>query len=85
MDIQGTIIGGHVELDSPVNWPNGTRVRVQLADDDLHPEPLPYDRASENAILRQSLDDAAAGRGKPAREFLKELANRHQLPLGSGE
>jgi hypothetical protein len=85
MSIEGTIVGGRIELDVPIDLPNGTRVRVELADDDLHPIPEPYDREIELAILRESLQDAGAGRGTPAREFLKQIATKHNLPLKSGE
>jgi hypothetical protein len=29
VNLEGTIVGGRVELDSPVEWPEGTRVRVE--------------------------------------------------------
>lgn len=74
MSIEGTIIGGRVEFDEPINLPNGTRVRLELADESLHPEPLSYDREQELSILRESLQDARDGRGKDARRFLQDLA-----------
>ncbi len=61
-------------------------MRVELAeDDDLFPPPEPYDREKELAILRESLEDVRAGRGTEAREFLKKLAEEHNLPLAPGE
>jgi hypothetical protein len=83
--LQGTIISGRVELDSPANLPNGTRVRVELLDDNLDPPLTPEDHEAEIAALRESLQDAADGRGTEAREFLKRVALKHKLPLASGE
>lgn len=60
--------------------------RIELLDDDapaLPPEP--YDHDKELAILREALEDVKAGRGRPAREFLKELAEKYNLPLAPGE
>lgn len=85
LTIEGTIIGGRVELDAPVNLPNGTRVRVELLDDALHPVPEPYDHQRELAYLRESLQDAAAGRGRDGREFLQDVAKKLNLPLKRGE
>jgi hypothetical protein len=53
--------------------------------DDLAPPPEPYDRAKELAILRESLEDAKAGRTIPARQALADLARKHGLPLEPGE
>lgn len=85
MHIEGTIVGGRVEFDEPIQLPNGTRVRVELADDSLFPVPEPYDRDAELSALRESLRDAAAGRGKSARACLDELAKKHKLPSCGGE
>jgi len=83
--LQGTIISGRVELDSPANLPNGTRVRVELLDDDLYPPLTPENHETEIAALRESLQDAADGRGIEAREFLKQVALKHKLPLSGRE
>jgi hypothetical protein len=53
--------------------------------DDIGPPPEPYDREKELALLRESLEDVKAGRTRPAREVLKEVALRHNLPLEPGE
>jgi hypothetical protein len=59
---------------------------IRLDDpDDLTPPAEPYDREKELAILREALEDARAGRGMEAREFLKKLAEEHDLPLAPGE
>jgi hypothetical protein len=84
--LEGTVVNGVIILDNGAQLPEGARVRVEVADpDDQAPPPEPYDRAKELAILRQSMEDVQAGRGKPAREFLKELANELNLPLAPGE
>ena len=87
MTLEGTVINGLIVLDTGAKLPEGARVRVELADDDddLAPPPEPYDRENELAILREALEDVKAGRGTPAREFLKELAVKHNLPLEPGE
>jgi hypothetical protein len=87
MTLEGTVVNGTVVLDTGAHFPEGARVRVELADedDDLFPPPEPYDREKELAILRESLEDVRAGRGMEAREFLKQLAEKYNLPLAPGE
>lgn len=86
MTLAGTVVNGVIVLDGGMCLPEGERVRVEVADDDdLVPPPEPYDRERELAILRASLEDVKAGRGRPAREVLKELAAKFNLPLASGE
>jgi len=87
--LEGTVVNGVIVLDAGAQLPEGARVRVQLADDDgdddLFPPPEPYDREKELAILREALEDVRADRGTEAREFLKQLAEEHNLPLAPGE
>jgi len=86
MMLEGTVVNGVVVLDAGTQFPEGARVRVELAeDDDLFPPPEPYDREKELAILREALEDVREGRGTEAREFLKKLAEEHNLPLAPGE
>jgi hypothetical protein len=86
MTLEGTVVNGVIVLDGGARLPEGERVRVELADDDdLAPPPEPYDRAKELAILREALEDVKAGRGRLAREVLKELAEKYNLPLAPGE
>ena len=86
MTLEGTVVNGVIVLDGGARLPEGERVRVEVADpDDLAPPPEPYDREKELAILREALEDVKAGRGTPAREFLKELAAQYNLPLDPGE
>jgi hypothetical protein len=88
MTLEGAVVNGVIVLDGGAKLPEGTRVRVELADeddDDLGPPPEPYDRETELAILREALEDVRADRGIEAREFLKQLAREHNLPLEPGE
>ena len=84
----GTVVNGVIVLDGPSRLPEGAKVRVEVVDDeadDIGPPPEPYDREKELALLRESLEDVKAGRTRPAREVLKEVALRHNLPLEPGE
>ncbi|MCE9565571.1 MAG: hypothetical protein K8U57_26415 [Planctomycetes bacterium] len=47
--------------------------------------PVSPNREVENAALQESIEDMKAGRVRPAREVLKEIAIRHNLPLEPGE
>lgn len=87
MAVEGTVVNGTVILDEGGRLPEGARVRVELTEDedDIAPPPEQYDRAEVIAILRESLEDAEAGRVIPAREVLKQIAARHGLPLEPGE
>jgi hypothetical protein len=86
MTLEGTVVNGVIVLNAGAQLPEGARVLVELSDDDdLGPPAEPYDREKELAILRQALEHARAGRGTPAREFLTELAVKHNLPLEPDE
>ena len=86
MTLEGTVVNGVIVLDGGAQQPEGERVRIEVVDDDdLAPPPEPYDREKELAILREALEDVKAGRGTPAREFLKKLADEFNLPLAPGE
>ena len=81
MMLEGAVINGVIVMDAGTHLPEGTRVRVGLAeDDDLFPPPEPYDREKELAILRESLEDVKAGRGMPFEEFMAKLAPELNLP-----
>lgn len=83
---EGTVVNGVIVLDGGARLPEGARVHVEVAGpDDLVPPTEPYDREKELAILREALEDVRAGRGTPARQFLKELAEKCNLPLTPGE
>lgn len=86
MVVEGTVSNGVVVLDSGSQIPEGSRVWVETADEDEAIAPFePYDRERELAILRESHEDAIAGRVVSARQVLKEIALRHNLPLEPGE
>jgi hypothetical protein len=86
MTLEGTVVNGVIVLDGGARLPEGERVRIEVVDDDdVAPPPEPYDREKELAILRESIEDMKAGRGRPAREILKELAEKYNLPLAPGE
>jgi hypothetical protein len=54
--VTGIVRDGHVELDSPTAFPNGTRVRVQLDHDELEDEeqhPWPTTMEGIEAMLRE--------------------------------
>ena len=86
MTLEGTVVNGVIVLDGGAPLPEGARVRIEVADDDdFFPPPAPEDREKELAILREALEDVRAGRGAPAREFLKELAAKYHLPFEPGE
>ena len=85
MSLEGIVLNGVIVLDRGMQLPEGARVRVEVADDDLGPPPEPYDREKELAILRESLDEVRAGRGVPFGEFMSQLAVEYKLPAPAPE
>jgi len=78
--LEGTVVNGVVVLDGGAPLPEGARVRVEVADpNDLSPPVEPNDREQELAILRESLEDAKAGRTRPFEEVMAEIAARYNL------
>ena len=61
--------------------------KLVLPDPSLPPgHPLaPYDRETELAILRQSIEDAKAGRSRPFEETMAEIAAKYNLPPAQSE
>lgn len=96
MALEGTVVNGAVVLDNGTPLPEGARVRLELIDDtsfmddwpdmtdpSLPPDHpcAPYDRETELAILRQSIEDMKAGRGGMTLEqFEAEFAKEFKLP-----
>jgi hypothetical protein len=85
MILEGVIIGGRVELNTPTELPDGTRVRVELVTDDdwesLEPPSEPYDREKELAILREAHEESKAGIGvRPLEEFMAEMTKKYNFP-----
>ena len=76
MKLLGTIVNGRVELDTPTDLPEGTRVvsleLEEFKDEEVYeyPHPMaPYDREKEIALLRERIADVEAGvSGMPAQE-----------------
>ena len=89
MELEGTVVNGVIVLDGNPPLPEGVRVRVEVEDeeDDIRiPALEPGTREEELAILREAYEEAKAGiGGVEARQFLKELAIKHNLPLAPGE
>jgi hypothetical protein len=75
MSLAGTVVNGVIVLEGSTQLPEGTRVWVELEDpDDLAPPPEPYEREKELAILRESIEDATAGRTRPLDEVMADIA-----------
>jgi len=88
MAFEGTVLNGVVVLDGGPRLPEGTRVRVDLEmdDDDIGPPPSEETYEEHLAFLRESIAEAKAGvGGVEARQFLKEIAIKYNLPLLPGE
>ena len=88
MTLAGTIVKGHVRLDTPSTLPEGTRVRL-LPDagwqdewDELPAHPTTETREEFLTSLRESISDPDS---VDARQFMKDLALKHGLPLMPGE
>jgi len=83
MTREGTVVNGVIVLDGPPPFPEGTRVRVETADDAelwdelaAGPAPPPTTETREEFLesLRQSIADMRAGvKGIPVAEFFAEL------------
>jgi hypothetical protein len=86
MTLEGTVVNGVIVLDRGPQLAEGTRVRIEVEDDDdLGPPSEPYDREKELAILRESIEDMKAGRTVDARKALADIARKYGLPLEPGE
>ena len=71
------VVNGRLKIDEPTDLPDGAEVEVLVIDDDLSPE----ERAELHASLDRALEDAEAGRGVDAWEFLKHhRAHRENSP-----
>lgn len=91
MELEGTVVNGVIVLDGNPPLPEGVRVRVELDserdEDNIRiPALEPGTREDELAALREAYAEAKAGiGGVEARQFLKDLAIKHNLPLAPGE
>jgi hypothetical protein len=82
---EGTVRNGRVELDEPVDLPEGTRVMIEvLTPDEVfeYPHPLaPYDRDKEIALLREAYEDVQAGNpGMTVEEARARIVEECNLP-----
>ena len=84
MPITGTVQNGRVEFDEPVTWPDGSKVTLQLDEDELfeYPHPMaPYDREKELELLKESIEDMKAGRVMPVEEAMRRISIELGLPV----
>jgi len=82
----GTVHNGVIVPEGPA-FPEGTRVRLEAAEVEEDYSTPPTDTYEEHLTsLRESIPETEAGiDGIDARQFLKELAIKHGLPLLPGE
>ena len=95
MVLEGRVVNGAVVLDDGSRLPEGARVRLKVVEDVLDEElpgipdaslpadhPMaPFDRETELAILRESIESMKAGEvGVPFRQAMEELSRKHNLP-----
>ena len=79
MTLTGTVVNGLVVFDGPQKFPEGSRIRMALDDEDADLDDMPIPSPAETyeqhlAILRQSIADADAGtRGRSVAESMAEL------------
>ena len=90
MTLQGTVVNGAIVIDGTHALPEGARVWIELAtaddSDDFTPPPPTETYEEHLAALRASIEETKAGvGGVEARQFLKELAIKHKMPLLPGE
>jgi hypothetical protein len=74
LTLRGHIENGRIVVDEDVDLPDGTEVKLTLADDtdDLDDE----DRARLHAALGLAQDEIDGGEGVPARDVIAELRTR---------
>lgn len=87
MALEGTVVNGVLVFDGPPP-PEGTRVRMEIVEDDFDdvaPPPPTETREEFLTSLRESIANVNDGQGVDARQFLKELAIKKKLPLLPGE
>lgn len=81
MKFLGTIVDGHVRLDTPSPLPDGLRVSVIPAQADFAPPPTEtYEQ--HLAILRESIAMADAGhQGRSVADVFADIGRQLDLPL----
>jgi hypothetical protein len=75
--LKAHVRGGRLELDEPLDLPEGTEIRVALVEDDLDDD----ERAALEASLEESERELDAGLGMSLEEFWAQFrANRRVAP-----
>ena len=75
MILEGTVVNGSVIINVGTRFPEGSQVRLELLDT------VPSDREAELQLLRESIASLKAGEvGRPLREVMDELSQKHGLP-----
>ena len=75
MTLEGIVVNGSIVVEEGTSLPEGAKVLIDFVEAFPADHPFaPYDRETELAILRDSIEDMEAGRGSDAREFLNQLA-----------
>jgi hypothetical protein len=72
--IRARVKAGRIVIDEPTELPEGTV--LDLVIDDEGDNLTPDERARLNAALDHGIDDASAGRTKPAADVVNRLRNR---------
>lgn len=93
MVLEGRVMNGVVVLDNGSQLPEGTRVLLQVIEDEadeamILPDPslppdhplAPYNREVVIDLLRQSIEEMKAGGGRPFEEVMAEIAAKHKFP-----
>jgi hypothetical protein len=70
--IRAKVVNGKLIVETPVSFPEGTELQLQIADeaeDDLDEA----ESAALDASLARGLDEMKAGKTRPADELIKKL------------
>lgn len=79
----GTMQNGVIVLDNPDGMPDGSRVVIELADEDWHDVPYPFHETREEIIasIRESIAELEAGvQGIPVDEAFARIRAEFGLP-----
>ena len=70
--LRARVENGRLKLDEPTTLPEGTVLDLVI-DDDPEDDLDEAERRARDESIRQGLEDAKAGRTRPASEILEEL------------
>ena len=84
--IQGTVIDGVVQFDTPLTVTDGTRVVVTLMPQYVYPHPLaPYDAELEGDLIRERIKAVEDGQELiPLDEAMAEMTQRLYADTADG-